>query len=120
MSPEPHRANPAFGTIAILKGNLASGQVPFFRENGPSGYIGPGFFLEVPVILIREETETDVPAIRRMNEEAFGQPMEADIVDRIRASCDLRRARTWVRPSRRAMSAWSSLSAMDQPWGVAG
>ena len=29
-SPEPHRANPAFGTIVILKGNLASRQVPFF------------------------------------------------------------------------------------------
>ena len=37
MSPEPHRANPAFGTIAILKGNLASRQVPFFREIAPSG-----------------------------------------------------------------------------------
>jgi hypothetical protein len=37
--PEKTRAgsNPAFGTIAILKGNLASRQVPFFRENGPSG-----------------------------------------------------------------------------------
>ena len=25
------------GTIAILKGNMASRQIPFFRDNGPSG-----------------------------------------------------------------------------------
>ena len=31
------RSSPPFGTIAILKGNLASCQVPFFRNNGPSG-----------------------------------------------------------------------------------
>src|SRR5665811_2362726 len=30
-------SNPPFGTIAILKGNLAFRRSPFFRENGPSG-----------------------------------------------------------------------------------
>jgi len=30
-------SNPAFGTNPILKGNLASRQVPFFREISPSG-----------------------------------------------------------------------------------
>ena len=35
--PEPHRSNPAFGTIAILKGISVSRRDPFFRENGPSG-----------------------------------------------------------------------------------
>jgi len=45
-SPEPHRANPAFGTIVILKGNLASRQVPFFHEKGPGGQFAfGGFFL---------------------------------------------------------------------------
>ena len=44
-SPEPHRANPAFGTIVILKGNLASRQVPFFHEKGPGGpFASGGFF----------------------------------------------------------------------------
>ena len=35
--PDPHRPSPPFGTIAILKGNLASRQVPFFRFYGLSG-----------------------------------------------------------------------------------
>jgi predicted N-acetyltransferase YhbS len=38
--------------------------------------------------LIREEIASDIPTIRRLNEEAFGQPTEADIVDRLRSSCD--------------------------------
>ena len=37
---------------------------------------------------IREKMGTDAPAIRRLNEEAFGQPAEADIVDRLRSSRD--------------------------------
>jgi len=39
------------------------------------------------MVVIREEMETDSPAIRRLNEEAFGQPAEADIVDRLSSSC---------------------------------
>ena len=40
------------------------------------------------MVVIREEMETDAQAIRRLNEEAFGQPAEANIVDRLRSSCD--------------------------------
>jgi putative acetyltransferase len=43
---------------------------------------------EVHLVLIREEMEADRPAIRRLNEEAFGQSTEATIVDRLRSSCD--------------------------------
>jgi hypothetical protein len=31
--PEPHRANPAFGTIATTKGNFVCARFPFFRKN---------------------------------------------------------------------------------------
>lgn len=40
------------------------------------------------MIVVREETASDIPAIRRLNEEPLGQPTEADIIDRLRASCD--------------------------------
>jgi putative acetyltransferase len=39
------------------------------------------------MIIIREEREEDREAIRAVNEKAFGQPDEADIVDRLRKSC---------------------------------
>jgi putative acetyltransferase len=35
---------------------------------------------------IRAETAEDIPAIRRVNELAFGQPIEADLVDALRAA----------------------------------
>jgi hypothetical protein len=38
------------------------------------------------MIIIREEKEEDREAIRAVNEKAFGQPDEADIVDRLRKS----------------------------------
>jgi predicted N-acetyltransferase YhbS len=34
----------------------------------------------VPTVVIREEMETDAPAIRRLNEEAFGQPAEGRVI----------------------------------------
>jgi putative acetyltransferase len=37
-------------------------------------------------VRIRPETEADAAAIRRINEEAFGRSVEADVVDAIRAS----------------------------------
>ena len=37
---------------------------------------------------IRSERPEDIPAIRTVNEEAFGQAEEADIVDRLRGTCD--------------------------------
>lgn len=40
------------------------------------------------MIVIREEIPSDIPAIRCLNEEAFGQSTEADIVERLRSSCD--------------------------------
>ncbi|MFZ2225129.1 MAG: N-acetyltransferase [Candidatus Deferrimicrobium sp.] len=40
------------------------------------------------MVVIREEIASDVPAIRRLNEKAFGQSTEANIVDRLRSSCD--------------------------------
>jgi hypothetical protein len=40
------------------------------------------------VVVIGEEIASDAPAIRQLNEEAFGQPAEADIVERFRSSCD--------------------------------
>ena len=39
------------------------------------------------MIHIRQEKFEDAPAIRAVNEQAFGQPQEADIVDKIRANC---------------------------------
>ena len=39
------------------------------------------------VIEIREEREEDRQAIGRINEQAFGQPTEANIVDALRANC---------------------------------
>jgi len=39
-------------------------------------------------IKIREEIFRDIEAIRAINEQAFGQPQEANIVDKLRANCD--------------------------------
>ena len=39
-------------------------------------------------IKIREEIYQDTDAIRAINEQAFGQPQEANIVDKLRANCD--------------------------------
>jgi len=36
------------------------------------------------MILIREEKKQDIEAIRQVNNKAFGQPQEADIVDKLR------------------------------------
>jgi len=38
-------------------------------------------------MIIREEKSRDVPEIRKVNELAFGQPQEADIVDKLRRNC---------------------------------
>jgi len=38
------------------------------------------------MITIRAETAEDIPAVRRVNELAFGQPDEADLVDALRAN----------------------------------
>jgi putative acetyltransferase len=38
------------------------------------------------MITIRAETAGDIPAVRRVNELAFGQPDEADLVDALRAA----------------------------------
>jgi putative acetyltransferase len=38
------------------------------------------------MISIRAETAGDIPAVRRVNELAFGQPDEADLVDALRAT----------------------------------
>ena len=40
------------------------------------------------MIEIRREKPEDVPAIRCVNETAFGQPQEANVVDRLREACD--------------------------------
>jgi len=39
------------------------------------------------VIAIRSENPADADAIRRVNELAFGQPAEADLVERLRRNC---------------------------------
>ena len=36
---------------------------------------------------IRDELPADIPQVRLVNELAFGQPAEADVVDRLRAAC---------------------------------
>ena len=38
------------------------------------------------MITVRAETAEDIPALRRVNELAFGQPNEADLVDALRAA----------------------------------
>jgi putative acetyltransferase len=38
-------------------------------------------------VRVREELPEDIPAIRRVNELAFGQMQEADIIDALRRSC---------------------------------
>jgi putative acetyltransferase len=40
------------------------------------------------MITIREEQSQDVAAIREVNIGTFGQPQEADIVDKLRENCD--------------------------------
>ena len=40
------------------------------------------------MIGIREGIASDVPSVRRLNEEAFGQSTEANIVNSLRSSCD--------------------------------
>lgn len=40
------------------------------------------------MIIIREEIPKDIDAIRKVNEETFGQPAEAQIVDRLRETCE--------------------------------
>ena len=37
--------------------------------------------------MIRDEAEGDAPAVRVVNEEAFGTPLEAGIVDALRTAC---------------------------------
>ena len=39
------------------------------------------------MVIIRPETPDDTPEVRRINELAFGQPAEADLVDRLRQAC---------------------------------
>ena len=39
------------------------------------------------MITIRTEGPADAPAIRQINEQAFGQPAEARVVDRLRQTC---------------------------------
>lgn len=39
------------------------------------------------MITIRPEKPNDVPAVHAVNEEAFGQPAEADLVDALREEC---------------------------------
>jgi len=39
------------------------------------------------MVEVREEREKDREAIRRINEQDFGQPTEANIVDALRANC---------------------------------
>lgn len=40
------------------------------------------------MIEIRPEKKGDIPAVRVVNERAFEQPIEADIVDRLRQDCE--------------------------------
>ena len=40
------------------------------------------------MIEIREERPEDYPAVRFINEQAFGQPQEADLIDALRRVCD--------------------------------
>jgi putative acetyltransferase len=40
------------------------------------------------MISIREERPGDIQAIRAVNEQAFGQPQEAKLVDKLRTSCN--------------------------------
>ena len=57
--------------------------------------------------MIRDEAPGDAPAVRVVNEEAFGSPLEAGIVDALRAACpdrlslvaehvSLHKGRVWV------------------------
>jgi putative acetyltransferase len=39
------------------------------------------------VITVRAESSADARQVRAINEQAFGQPMEADLVDRLRTTC---------------------------------
>lgn len=38
------------------------------------------------MIIVRDESEADVPAVRQLNELAFGQPQEASLVEALRAA----------------------------------
>lgn len=40
------------------------------------------------MIIIREEKPEDIEAIRRINLAAFGQPVEAEVIEKLRRSCE--------------------------------
>ncbi|HPO15147.1 MAG TPA: N-acetyltransferase, partial [Candidatus Hydrogenedentes bacterium] len=40
------------------------------------------------MLSIRRETSRDIPRVRAINEDAFGQPLEADVVDKLRVQCE--------------------------------
>jgi predicted N-acetyltransferase YhbS len=39
------------------------------------------------MIIVREERSEDIEAVRMVNKKAFGQPAEANIVDKLRENC---------------------------------
>ena len=49
--------------------------------------LGPTIGRDTIVISIRPERAEDIPSVRAANEQAFGLPAEADIVDRLRLIC---------------------------------
>ncbi len=49
---------------------------------------GAGRMLGVTMVEIRRERAEDIVDIREVNERAFGQPQEADIVDKLRDNCE--------------------------------
>ena len=55
------------------------------------------------MVTIRSETPEDIDAIRKLNETAFGQSAEADIVDRLR---EKRTAPRWCHWWPRMRMAW--------------
>lgn len=48
------------------------------------GFLFPALFYNRSMLTIRPETPADIPAIRRVNELAFGRPEEAQLVEKLR------------------------------------
>ncbi|MCP4645164.1 MAG: N-acetyltransferase [bacterium] len=70
-----------------LKLRIQDLEVPYLPWTSRKGSRSLLINREREVILIRTETPEDIPAVRVVNERAFEQPAEANVVDKLRAAC---------------------------------
>ena len=79
----PFRPRPQTGTLAETRERPGWFEGALVASSGTIRHEPSG----AGMIAVRPETPGDVSAVRRINELAFGQPAEADLVDRLRRAC---------------------------------